>query len=119
MLNLDTHILIYALAGGLRARERHLLSVNRWSISPIVLWELAKLSQMGRISLDIDSPELAQALSKIHIWSLDLGVCRRVKALDFPGDPADGIIAATSVFYNVPLLTRDRAIRRSNLVPFA
>ena len=46
MLNLDTHILIYALSGELRARERLLLSNNRWSISAIVL--LSRLSWKWR-----------------------------------------------------------------------
>lgn len=119
MLNLDTHILIHALAGELTGPERRLLSDSRWSISAIVLWELAKLCQLGRIALDIESPEFARALSKIHIWPVDLAVCRRIKTLDFQGDPADEIIAATSLVHNVPLLTRDRQIRRSVLVPFA
>lgn len=49
MLNLDTHILIYALQGSLRSRERRLLEEHSWSISAIVLWELVKLFQLGRI----------------------------------------------------------------------
>jgi PIN domain nuclease of toxin-antitoxin system len=39
--------------------------------------------------------------------------------LDFDSDPADEIIAATSVVHRVPLLTRDRRMRRSKLVPIA
>jgi PIN domain nuclease of toxin-antitoxin system len=39
--------------------------------------------------------------------------------LDFASDPADEIIAATSVVHKVPLLTRDRRILRSKQVPFA
>jgi predicted nucleic acid-binding protein len=39
--------------------------------------------------------------------------------LDFRGDPADELIAATSVIHRAPLLTRDRIIRRSKIVPFA
>lgn len=118
MLNLDTHILIYALAGQLTPRERRLVSVHPWSIASIVLWELPKLRQLGRIALEIDSPEFARALSKIHVWPLDLAVCRRIKTLDFRGDPADEIIASTSIVHNVPLLTRDRQILESKLVPF-
>jgi PIN domain nuclease of toxin-antitoxin system len=49
MLNLDTHVLIYALADDLTPRERSLLSNDTWSISAIVLWEIAKLSELGRI----------------------------------------------------------------------
>ena len=43
MLNLDTHILIFAITGALRPSEQELLSRDRWSMSSIVLWELAKL----------------------------------------------------------------------------
>ena len=46
MLNLDTHILVYALSDELRPRERKLLSGAKWTISAIVLWELAKLVQL-------------------------------------------------------------------------
>ena len=63
--------------------------------------------------------DFARTLSNIHIWPLDLAICRLVKALDFRGDPADEIIAATSVVLNIPLLTRDRLTRKSKLVPLA
>jgi len=58
MLNLDTHILIYALEGTLKSSERKLLEANRWSISAIVLWEIAKLVQLKRVVLDLDSAEV-------------------------------------------------------------
>ena len=119
MLNLDTHILVHALSGELTSAERRLLSGDQWSVSAIVLWELAKLFQLGRISLDIDTPEFAQTLSRIQVWPLDLSVCRQIRRLDFQGDPADEIIAATSLVHKVPLVTRDRQIRKSRLVPLA
>ncbi len=56
MLNLDTHVLLYALTGELTPRERTLLSDQTWSISAIVLWEITKLSEIGRIELDLDHP---------------------------------------------------------------
>ena len=39
--------------------------------------------------------------------------------IDFESDPADEIIAATSLVHRVSLVTRDRRIRRSILVPLA
>ena len=119
MLNLDTHILLFALEGDLSRREHRLLVQNRWSISAIVLWELTKLSQLGRVALDVESPEFARTLSGIHIWPIDLAVCREIKTLDFRGDPADEIIGATSLVHNVSLITRDRQIKRSKRVPLA
>lgn len=119
MLNLDTHILLNALAGSLAAPERALLRRDTWSISAIVLWEIAKLAQLGRIDVDLDGPDLTRALSRIHVWPVDLAVCRAIRTLDVKGDPADEIIAATSVVHRVPLVTRDRRLRRSKVVPLA
>ena len=119
MLNLDTHVLLYALKGELRPAERRLLSSNRWSASSIVLWELAKLAQLGRADIDLDDRETARVLSRLHVWPIDLAVARASTRLDFSSDPADEIIAATSIVHGVPLLTRDRAIRRSRMVPLA
>ena len=105
MLNLDTHILVFALSGGLRPAESAVLERNGWSISAIVLWELAKLVQLGRLEMDLDDREVARALARVHVWPIDIAVARASVRLDIRGDPADGIIAATSTVHNVPLLT--------------
>jgi PIN domain nuclease of toxin-antitoxin system len=119
MLNLDTHILLFALDGSLRASEKKLLAENPWGISAIVLWEIAKLSQLGRIEIYMLSAEFSRIFARVHIWPLDLNICIQSNSLDFRSDPADELIAATSVVHRVPLLTRDRRIRRSKLVPIA
>lgn len=118
MLNLDTHILVHALQGNLKASESRLLKRHSWSISAIVLWEITKLSLRKRITLDLDSPDFSRAISRIHIWPLNLMVCRKIAELDFESDPADEIIAATSIVNRVPLVTRDEKILKSKLVPF-
>ena len=119
MLNLDTHVLIHALAGELRPREDSLLRSGRWGISAIVLWELVKLAQMGRVELDLGHPEIGQLLSNVHTWPITLEVARAIERLDFKSDPADEIIAATSLVHRVPLLTRDSRILKSRVVPLA
>jgi len=119
MLNLDTHILLYALTDELTSRERALLANETWSISAIVLWEIAKLSELGRIEIDLDHAELIRTLARIQTWPLTLDICRAIQSLDFDSDPADEIIASTSLVHRVPLMTRDRKMRRSKLVPIA
>lgn len=93
MLNLDTHILLFALDG---------------SVTPL-----------GRIAIDLESVEFSRIFARVHVWPLDLAVCRQSAELDFASDTADELIAATSIVHRVPLITRDRRIRRSKLVPIA
>jgi PIN domain nuclease of toxin-antitoxin system len=119
MLNLDTHTLVHALAGELTESERSTLAGDEWSISAIVLWEIVKLVQLGRIELELDDAELTRTLSGIHTWPITLDVCRAIRQLDFHADPADELIAATSIIHHVPLVTRDRRIRASKVVPLA
>lgn len=119
MLNLDTHVLIYALLGELAGNERQLLARTQWSVSSIVFWEIAKLIQLGRVEVDLDDRQVVRTLSSIRSWPIDLAVVRASTRLDFRGDPADEIIAATSVVHGIPLVTRDAVIRKSSLVPLA
>lgn len=119
MLNLDTHILLFALDGSLTPAERKLLSSEPWGVSAIVLWEVAKLAQLGRVAVDVASPEFTRVFARVHVWPLDLAVCKRSTELDFSSDPADELIAATSIVYRVPLVTRDAKIRKSKMVPIA
>lgn len=119
MINLDTHVLVFALSGKVTARERRILAANTWGVSGIVLWELAKLVQLGRLDLDLENAEVTRTLSAIHAWPIDLAVSVQSTRLDFRGDPADEIIAATSIIHKVPLLTRDARIRASRVVPLA
>ena len=119
MLNLDTHVLIHAVAGRLTASETRLLSNERWRISAIVLWEIAKLAQLGRIEVDLDDAEVVRTLARIHLWPLTREIARASTQLDVRSDPADELIAATSLIHNVPLVTRDRRLRRSRRIPLA
>lgn len=119
MLNLDTHILIYLLDGTLNARARQLVVHQPLAISDIVLWELAKLTQLGRISLNLQSPALLTVISQLTIFPISFEIVRVSTQLDFRSDPADELIAATSIVEQIPLLTRDQKILTSNLVPLA
>ena len=119
MLNVDTHVLLYAVTGALKPRETRLLSADQWSISAIVLWEIAKLAQLGRITVDLDDPEVVRVLARVHVWPLTREIARASTRLDVRGDPADQLIAATSVVQKVPLVTRDRALLKSKVIPLA
>ena len=119
MLNLDTHILILLVTGDVSKEEGRLAVHERLAISDIVLWELAMLVSRRRITLDLDSPEFRLWLESLTILPITIEIARQSTQLDFTSDPADEIIAATSIVEKIPLLTHDRSIRRSKLVPLA
>jgi PIN domain nuclease of toxin-antitoxin system len=111
--------LIYLLNGTLNPREHQLVAQQPFAISDIVLWELAKLVQLGRISLSLSSPAFLNCLNQLTVIPISLEIAQTSTQLDFRADPADELIAATSVVTGVPLLTRDHKILASQLVPFA
>jgi PIN domain nuclease of toxin-antitoxin system len=119
MLNLDTHILLYSVTDALKPAEEKLLRTEPWSISAIVLWEIAKLAQLRRIEVDLDDAQVVRTLSAVHVWPITAEIAKTSTRLDVRGDPADELIAATSLVHNVPLLTRDRSLSRSKSVPLA
>ena len=117
MLNLDTHILLKSMEGSLTLSERTILTEDpEWGISAIVLWEITKLHQLGRIRYGLDHPPVAAVLDKVRIWPISREVCLSLRFLDFQSDPADEIIAATSLTHDVALLTRDARIKASRIV---
>ncbi|MEO8315200.1 MAG: PIN domain-containing protein [Pseudomonadota bacterium] len=119
MLNLDTHILLHAVTGDLTPREQKQLAAEPWSISAIVLWEIARLAQLGRITIDLADPAVIRVLAAVHVWPITIDIARVSAGLDVRVDPADELVAATSIVQRVPLVTRDRLLRRSRLVPLA
>jgi predicted nucleic acid-binding protein len=119
MLNLDTHILLHAVTGDLTSRETKLLAAQPWGISAIVLREIARLAQLKRIDVDLLDQTVVRVLSAIHVWPITIDIAHASTQLDVSVDPADELIAATSVVYRVPLVTRDRKPRGSKLLNLA
>ena len=119
MLNLDTHMLVALLTGDVSTAESACAVHQPLAISDIVLWELAMLVTGNRLTMDLKSPEFRAWLRHLTVFPISLEIARQSTQLDFSSDPADEIIAATSVVENIPLLTRDRRIRKSRMVPLA
>ena len=118
MVNLDTHILIYFLQGTLTKRELKLIGDLTLCISGVVLWEIFKLKQIGRIEFEWNQ-EILLFIRSLVILPMDASVFLSLPELDFRSDPIDEIIAATSIAHSVPLLTRDKKILKSKVVPLA
>jgi PIN domain nuclease of toxin-antitoxin system len=119
MLNLDTHIVVALLSGDLNKAEHHLVANNALAISDIVLWELAKLVQLRRLELDFEDAGFIAFHRSITVFPISAEIARQSTRLDFSSDPADEIIGATSVVENILLVTRNRRILKSKIVPLA
>jgi PIN domain nuclease of toxin-antitoxin system len=119
MLNLDTHMLVALMTGDVSPAELACAVNQPLAISDIVLWEIAMLVQRGRLTMDLQSKEFRAWLRHLTVFPISLEIARQSTRLDFSSDPPNEIIAATSVVENIPLLTRDRRIRKSRIVPLA
>ena len=119
MLNLDTHIVVALLSGDLGRREHDLIAGDSLAISDVVLWELAKLVQLRRLEFDFEDAGFVAFHRSATIFPITIEIARASTKLDFNSDPADEIIAATSIVERIPLLTRDRRILKSKRVPLA
>ncbi len=111
--------MVHFLAGACTEREYELISKQEITISDIVLWELAKLTARGRLDLDLEGHEFRGFLRQMIVIPISRAIAIASTRLDFSSDPADEIIAATSVVERIPLLTRDGRMLSSRMVPLA
>ena len=121
MLILDTHILIDFVRDKLSPKELRLIEKHQdeLAISDIVLWEIAKLKSKKRIEIDFESPKFKKVLRYLKALPITVEIADLSVSLDFSSDPADELIAATSMIHHASLLTRDETILKSKLVSFA
>jgi PIN domain nuclease of toxin-antitoxin system len=117
MLNLDTHVVILFPAGNLTESELRSMEEHELALSDIVLWKVAMLGRADRLRIEWADPVFQEWLRSLTVSPVTLEIAQQSTQLDFSSDPGDEIIAATSVVEKIPLLTHDRRIRKSKMVP--
>jgi PIN domain nuclease of toxin-antitoxin system len=88
-------------------------------ISAITLWEVALLASRNRIQISGPIHNIVHDLAApVLVKQITASVC--ITAVGFgeeiPRDPADRIIAATSVVEGIPLVTADQKLRASGVL---
>lgn len=125
MILLDTHVWLWWLLGdgGLSDSERDELdkmaSANLLALSWASIWETEMLDRKDRIRLLPDFQRwirLATNSDMIRLLPADIDVVITQRELpeSFHGDPADRLIAATSILSGFPLATHDKRIQEAN-----
>lgn len=94
---------------------------NALIISDISIWEIAMLIKKGRIEIDTSSANFmnlflqARNISVVQI-SPEIAELSTNFGTDIGNDPADRLIAATSIIHNAQLVTADRQLLESEIV---
>lgn len=121
---LDTHIVVHAANGTLEPARKELLEepTNELLVSAVTLWEITKLVELGHLSMpdgfDVFMRELcSHPRYKIEHYDADLMIELLTIAPKLHKDPADQLIVATARRARARLMTNDKRIRRSRLIP--
>ena len=121
MIVIDTHVLIWAVHDDARlgAHAREVIETtskdDRVLVSAITPWEIAMLTQKGRLSLGREvGAWIAEALDLPGIQLAPIEPSIAVDSVRLPEplhpDPADRFIIATARYASAPLMTADQAI---------
>ena len=124
-LLLDTHIWIWYVLGS-KDLPRSLGealddAIGRCWLSPITLWEAWLLTQKGRFRVRGGYEDwVGKALETVPMReaAFNFEVAKTVPSLNLPhGDPADHFIAATTLVYDLTLVTLDQNLVNADWLP--
>jgi PIN domain nuclease of toxin-antitoxin system len=127
LILLDTHVVLWLTSDPdkLSAKARAAIEVSRRSgdgmaVCDITLLELTTLASKGRLQLGLSLESVLQEIeARFVVLPINSRACARAVSFPptYPKDPADRIIGATALVEGLSLITADREIRRSKLVP--
>jgi PIN domain nuclease of toxin-antitoxin system len=128
MILLDTHVLIWLLIApeNLSPKAKKAIMAARKSgslgRSAISLWAIAWLVANKRIDIDVSVGSFVKkCASYVQVFPITEEIAVRSVQFptSYPKDPQDRIIGATAIVEGIRLLTHDKLILKSGLVPLA
>lgn len=118
MILLDTHAWIYYLGDPDALSEPAMKAISQSEIlglSIISCMEAAILIRKGKIQINQSLESWMEQMTNVYRFDiLPITPSIVIRANTLPGfhpDPADRIIAATSIAHGIPLITKDRILR--------
>lgn len=124
-LLLDTHIWLWYTLGdpqlSTNLRSTIASDTTELWLSPISIWEVLLLAEKGRISLQFDTTTwIDQSVKSLAICEalLNRQIAVLSRQIELPHqDPADRFIAATALYYHLPLATVDTHLASAAWLP--
>jgi PIN domain nuclease of toxin-antitoxin system len=126
MILLDTHVVIWLALqpNKLSKRAKEVIRAARLqgglAIAGITLLELAWLVEKGRVetTLSVES-FVRQCASKMTVLPITPEIAARAVSFpeSYPKDPQDRLIVATALVEGIQLVSHDRLIKKSGIVP--
>lgn len=126
MILLDTHVVVWLAfePDKLSKRAREAIRAARveggLAIAGISLLELAWLGEKGRVetTLSVES-YVRECARKMTVLPMTPEIAARAVNFpdSYPKDPQDRLIGATALVEGMELVTRDKQIRKSGMVP--
>ena len=123
---LDTQVLVWLalqpnkLSRNAKEAIRSARLHSRLAVAAITLWELAWRAENGRIesTMSIES-FLRECVSKVSVLPITPEIAVRAVSFpeSYPKDPQDRLIGATALVEGAGLVTHNRGIAKSGLVP--
>jgi PIN domain nuclease of toxin-antitoxin system len=127
LILLDTHVVVWLgldpariSKNARRAIDQARQNASGLAISDMTLLELTRIANLGRLEFRASLESfLSDVERKFVVLPMTGRICVQALALpsSYPKDPADRVIGATALVEGLSLLTADREIRKSRVVP--
>jgi len=127
LILVDTHVVVWLAFDEYRISSKAKAAIDEardlrdgLAISDMTLLEIGTLASRGRVHLGISLESFLQEVeTRFVVLPITGRACARAMSFPttYPKDPADRIIGATALVEGLSLITADREIRRSKLVP--
>ena len=127
MIVVDTHVIIWdalkpeMLSKKAKKNIAHANENDGIMFCEISLWEIALLVKKERISIDISFQNFIKLIFSSNKYQFQ-GITPDIAELstqlpeEVNKDPADRIIAATSLIHHIPLITKDSNLLKANSI---